>query len=403
MTNLQKIRIKMSEHRQRINELMTMENRTAEQTAELDTLTRGIQALEVELRAAEALDATEPNGDPDGLTAEEREIRNLEQRSELRNYLSAAARGVGIAEGPEAELNQALELSADQVPLEVLAPPEERADAATSAPATTDRERDPILGRIFARSAAAYLGVRFPRVGVGERAYPVLTDGTTAETKAKGAAKDATAATFEVSTLTPVRLQARYLFRIEDAAVFAGMEAALRRDLSGAMSDALDLAVLTGDGVAPNPSGFFTKLSDPTATSNAAMVGDFVAAVAGQVDGKHAMDAGEIRLLVGADTYELMARIFLVNTAISALNHIRNIGGGVRVSAHVPAVANKKQEALTVRGGGHAVAPVWPSVQLIRDPYTRSNRGEVALTAVMLYNFAIVRDSGFARQAFQLS
>ena len=35
-------------------------------------------------------------------------------------------------------------------------------------------------------------------------------------------------------------------------------------------------------------------------------------------------------------------------------------------------------------------------MELIRDPYTRASQGEVALTAIMLWNFKVLRETGWA-------
>ena len=68
---------------------------------------------------------------------------------------------------------------------------------------------------------------------------------------------------------------------------------------------------------------------------------------------------------------------------LSALDNIMARTGGVRVSAHVPAAASQKQNAVIRRGGRmDAVAPIWEGIELIVDPYTQTKAGEVVLTAV---------------------
>ena len=66
---------------------------------------------------------------------------------------------------------------------------------------------------------------------------------------------DAGAATLTAHTISPTRLQVEYIFRREDQATLMGIEEALRRDLSGTLSDQLDKQVLVG-GAAPNFGGF---------------------------------------------------------------------------------------------------------------------------------------------------
>ena len=79
--------------------------------------------------------------------------------------------------------------------------------------------------------------------------------------------------------------------------------------------------------------------------------------------------------------------------------------GGVRVSAHITAAASNKQEAVIRRGGRmDAVAPIWEGIELIVDPYTQTKAGEIVVSAVMLYNFKILRPvGGFAKVEAQHS
>ena len=65
---------------------------------------------------------------------------------------------------------------------------------------------------MFADTAAAFMGVPMPAIGIGEASYPVFEDGASAALVAKGTAKDAEAATIgersdamtDAAILTPV-------------------------------------------------------------------------------------------------------------------------------------------------------------------------------------------------------
>ena len=52
MTASQKLTIKLSSARQKLNELLAIEERSEEQNTELETLTDSVQSLEPELRAS---------------------------------------------------------------------------------------------------------------------------------------------------------------------------------------------------------------------------------------------------------------------------------------------------------------------------------------------------------------
>ena len=58
------------------------------------------------------------------------------------------------------------------------------------------------------------------------------------------------------------------------------------------------------------------------------------------IDGRYAAQAADVRLVVGAATYAHAAAEYRGNNADdSALDSLLRVSGGVRVSAHVPAVA----------------------------------------------------------------
>ena len=57
MTAAQTIQIKLSSCRQRLNELLQVEERSAEEQTEMETLTNEVSAREPELRAALAAEA----------------------------------------------------------------------------------------------------------------------------------------------------------------------------------------------------------------------------------------------------------------------------------------------------------------------------------------------------------
>ena len=409
MTESQKLELRASQIRQKLNGFSGKETTEAEQ-AEIRKLSNEYNDVEARRAAAmvaedepEKREETEPTED-----REAREIRELSGKVELRNYLQATALETKL-QGAEAELTAALKLEGPGtvVPWAAFDPGEQRTedrqDVATVAPAQHTTTQEAIVGRVFANTATAYLGIRMPSVGVGERTYPVLTAGTTAETLAKAAEVDAAAATFSVKSVEPRRLTARYLFSVEDLAIFAGMEEALRADLNGTMGDQLDLAILQGNGTSPNVAGVFdtdSGIAAPATTTAETSVTGYIDALTGMVDGVYASESSEVKLLVGPETYRHMAKQFISGTDTSALQHVRAIGGGVRVSAHTPDKTGKRQEMMGVVGSmnaGIAIAPTWPVVSMIRDPYTAAAKGQIAITVIMLYGFVIVRTDGFKR------
>ena len=72
----------------------------------------------------------------------------------------------------------------------------------------------------------------------------------------------------------------------------------------------------------------------------------------------------------------------------------------------MPAPASNVQQAVVSRtagGGPNAVAPIWQGLELIRDPYSGAAKGDVSVTAIMLWNFQVIRTDAYARAAFKVA
>ena len=103
--------------------------------------------------------------------------------------------------------------------------------------------------------------------------------------------------------------------------------------------------------------------------------------------------ASDLRMVVGAATYADMGQTYR-NASVdrSALDRMMELTGGVRVSAHVPAVASQKQNAVIMRGmSATAVAPTWEGVTVIPDEITKAKQGQIVITAVLLYATKVLR------------
>ena len=154
-----------------------------------------LNTVESEYRAALTTEAEADAGAPDvhGLTAEEREFRELTTKAELRMAFRAVMNGDPLV-GAEKELQEHRGLAGHNIPWDMIGPrpaprTEDRADAVSSAPADSHLQQHPILGRVFARSATATLGVAMPMVATGEQNYPVVTTTDSAVILVKDAAE----------------------------------------------------------------------------------------------------------------------------------------------------------------------------------------------------------------------
>ena len=295
----------------RLNELAGKETLTAEERAETETLSGELGTRQAQYRAAVQAEDAESREHRRASDGEGTEQRALIGNIRLGRYLQAAVESRAV-DGRESELNASFGLGNHGVlPWAALDPVEARADVATDGIGAMGRQtnQDAILARVFANSVTAFLRVATPSVGVGAASYPVFTGGASGAFVAEGVAQDAEAATFEARVCVPHRVTARYLWRIEDTATLAGMESALREDLSMVMTDRIDVQILAGDGTGANLSGFFDPSAGPIdapadATAAAAEFDDVTKVARDQVDGLYASSESSLRLVVGPAWYQ---------------------------------------------------------------------------------------------------
>ena len=397
MTAAQTIQIRLSECRQRLNTLLQTETRSAEEQTEMETLTNEVSVKEPELRAALAAETDPHEVVTPTADAATRERRELVDRSDMGRIMGAVIEHRAI-DGRENEMQTEFGLASNQVPLAMLGGEEHR--AVTPAPGNVAQNQAPILPYVFPQSVAAFLGVSMPTVGVGEAVFPVLTKKLDVRTPAESGEANETTGSFSSDVLSPARLQASFYFSREDRARFAGMDEALRQNLSAGLSDGLDAEVIAGgegllDGTNLPNHNVSAVTSYPLYRSQLGY---------GRVDGRYAGSIADIRTVMGAATYGHAAGQFRSNNAgdRAALEDLASATGGVRVSAHVPAVSGNKQNVIVRLGmAGDMVAPIWEGIALIPDDISGAKKGEISITAVMLHAVKILRSGGFYKQQVQ--
>ena len=393
MTKAQELQLRSSEIRERLNVLQTQETRTDEEVTEVGTLSKELTDVETRWRAAIIADQATPDKQ-DLDDTEGAEFRGLVERANAGEIFDAVLEKRSI-DGATKELQDELGLNANQIPLAML-----QTRAVTPAPANVGQNQQAIIPSVFPDSCAAFIGVDMPSVGTGEQVYPVLTTNATAHTPDESADAAETTGAFAADVLSPSRIQASFFYSREDRARFAGMDAALRMNLSDALGDKLDQVILAGDDEGLLRGTNLANHNVNAVTSYANYISNFAY---GRVDGKWASDVSEIRVVVGSATYGHAASLYRGNNADQhALARLMADTGGVKVSAHVPAVASNKQNALIRRGMRRdMVAPVWEGVTIIPDEVTKAKSGEIVITAVMLYAAKILRSGGFYKQETQ--
>ena len=400
MTPKQRLEIRASEIRARLAEIAGDDgDMTDEIRSELDSLRTEYRDVETKLTAAIV---SEDNPEPEIRESEDVETRewtDLLSRSNMGDLVGAVLEHRSV-DGAMREIQQEKGLESNQFPLEMLRDYdgwEER--AATPAPSDVGQNQQAIIPYIFPQAAAAFLGVDMPTVGVGEAVFPVLVSELTVGTPGEGASQSESMGMFSADVLSPSRIQASFFYSREDRARFAGMDAALRQNLSDGLADGLDKQIIAGaNGLLTG-----TNLSDNDASAVTTYANYISQFGYGRVDGRYASTTGQLRVVVGAGTYGHAGGVYRNNSVDrTALDRLMEITGGVRVSAHVPAVASNKQEGIVRLGMARdMVAPIWEGITLIPDEITKAAEGQIVLTAVMLHAVKILRAAGFYKQETQ--
>lgn len=393
----QRIDLERSALRAKANEAIAALNEADEPTDELRAaMTEATAALSLaDTRHGEAL-AAEAAVDGDNRatmgTREASEYDALAARASVGEVFEAATLQRRTS-GPIRELQTELGLSEHQIPLECF--------AVTPAPTNTEANQQPVVHPVFPDSIAAYLGIYMPVVSAGDAQFPVLVTKPTVAVQDADTAITETTGSFEAESLSGEALMASFRFKRAAASRFPGMEQALRQSLSDGLSNAMDkqiisgatIGLLTGTVLANNAAGGVTSFAQYISRLSYS-----------RVDGEFASSAADLRIVMGAGTYAHAGSVYRgTNSEETALDRLARAAGGIRVSSHVPAVSNSNKQNVLIRRGMRRdyVAPVWNGVSLIRDEFSKSQRAEIQLTAIMLANWKLIRSGGFWKQETQ--
>ena len=263
----------------------------------------------------------------------------------------------------------------------------------------------PIIDRLFAGSVAARMGGSMVNVGVGEMEYPVTTSSVSAGWAATetGNVPGPTAYTTTDRPLKPdhnlgitMRITRKTLKQSGE-----GLEQAVRRDMNGAISEAMDKAVFLGSGSSGEPTGILAGASGwgitSTAVDAAASYAAFRAAAVRFMTANAATGPASVNLLLRPEVFDDMDADLISGTAVSEWDRLTaKIGNTVLSPNALAAPTGDPEETtaiLTTSVGG--VAPffigTWGAIDLIRDPYSDAQSGGLRLTALTTMDVTISR------------
>ena len=436
MTSRQKIQLRMSEVRDRLNEIGNLEGDaySDEIKSEERTLQNEYKELGTRERSAIIAEGEEEQRAlgqfRDTQDGESAEIRGLMQRVSIGDYLSPAAAGTGLS-GVSAELAAALKVETAgksggvAIPWEVLIGTEQRAldfqprsehRAFTTTAANDGPElQRPILQRLFGPGILDTLGVRIDSVPVGRTEWPLITGGVApAQAEEGDAAAAAVSATFSFANLKPKRLTGMYEYTHEMAASVAALEQALRRDLADAVRSKMSDLII--NGAAPtnadpqNVQGFLATIDAPSDASAVATYADYASSHASGIDGIHAEMETEVSSVIGTDVYQHAATVYQTGSGESGSEALRRRSRSCRASSYIPAASSGQSKGNLYHlsgpnGGamrGDSVAAMWPTLEVIRDIYSKASQG-VVLTWVALWDAKVAfRSAAYQRVAFKI-
>ena len=401
-----KIARRQSEIRQHLSTLVTKTEASADELRSMETLDGEYRTNEVRYRAALITEDTERReAGADLETRSDRQWADLMASLEMRQVALFLDEGRSL-DGKTAEIVTELRSAGGfrgiPVPWAAL---ETRNTVAAGTP--NPLETRPIIDRLFPDSVAARMGAQMISIESGLTEWPVVTSAVAAGWAAteNGNVAGPTIYATTDKAMTPnntlgiqMRISRRAMKQTGDA-----LEQAIRRDMNGAMGQALDAAVFLGTGAAGQPLGVIAGAATygitSTAIAAAATWAAFRGAVSRFLQANAAGSPDAVKLLIRPEVWEKMDGTLITSTAVSEWDRLTgNIpDANIAMSANALAVPTGTPLAcsalLTTAAGG--VAPIycglWGAVDLIRDPFTDAQSGGLRITALATMDVTVAR------------
>ena len=265
------------------------------------------------------------------------------------------------------------------------------------------------LDRAFGATAAETLGITFQSVPAGTATFPFTSAGGSPAQRGRTQAAAESTYTVGVRELKPARRAVHGIYSIEDEARLPGMADAIARDMGAAMVDSVDLAILNGDSganeTAANIVGLKTAgISETTITQAKKVKGDEVLMdFLGFVDGLYAGSMADLRIVASVGSnINWSARIHAATVSNQTIASFLRENGLSWITRHgIDTQTNNGDFGAYIglaRGiEGAATAAVWEAAQLIRDPFSGADKGEVQLSLNFLWQLGFSRTANFKR------
>lgn len=404
-----KIQRRQSEIREALAALVGKENPTEEETRSMEALDAEYRTNETRYRAALVAEDTERRDAGKELeTREGSEWADLIGKFEVRQVALALDEGRALSgETAEvvAEMREKGGYRGIPVPYEAL---EIRVGETVSTGVMDPTRTMPIIDRIFAPSVAGRMGGQFINVPSGITEYPVTTSAVSAAWAATESGDVGAASAYATTDkpLSPDHTLGVQMKLTRKALKQSGaaLEAAVRRDMTGAIMQEFDHAIFQGSNVDGEPNGVITGtgaygISETNAGGNI----DWSWIRAGIVrlmTASAASSESQVRFLCHPSSYDkLDDLVFDAGSGITQWDKLLKVFGPQNVVVSANAVAAPSggtldgEVLLNVSTGG--VAPffvaTWGAIDMIRDPYSDATSGGLRITGLTTMDVTVAR------------
>lgn len=406
-----KITRRQSEIRQALSGLVGKDKPTEDELRNIEAMDTEYRSNEVRYRAALIAEDTERRAAGADLeTRSDRQFADLVAGFELRQVALHLDEGRALT-GRTAEVVQELRNAGGYrgtpVPLMAL---EQRAGETIASGTPDPMQTRPIIDRLFPQSVASRMGAQMIQIGSGATEWPVTTSAVSAGW-ADGETANVAGPTAYATTdkaLKPehnlgihMRITRKTLLQSGDA-----VEAAIRRDMAGAMQAELDKAIFLGTGANGQPLGVVTGAATYGITATAVAAGAtwavFRAAIVRFMAANAASGPNGCKVLVRPEVWAAMDQLQAADGApMWEWDRLIGAVGADNITMTSTALAApagsplSTSALLSTNAGG--VAPIfvgmWGAVDLIRDPFSDAQSGGLRLTAMTTADVTVARGS----------
>ena len=403
-----KIARRQSEIRQSLAGLVGKNDATEDELRSMENLDTEYRSNEVRYRASLITEDTERReAGADLETRTGREWAEMMGKFELRQVALALDEGRQL-DGATAEIVQELRNAGGYrgVPIPWAAL-EQRAGETIASGTPDPVSTRPIIDRLFPESVASRMGAQMISVDSGAIEWPVATAGATVGWQATetGAVGAASAYATTDKALKPDHTLGVQMKITRKALKQSGtaLEQAIRRDMAGAMSAAMDKAVFLGTGADGQPLGVIAGAATYgiTATDVDALASwsAFRAEVTAFMVANAASGPGSVRALIRPELWDYLEDILITGTATTEwdrmIRHIpaANIAMSSNALAAPAGTPLSCVSLLTTATGGQAPIYVgaFGAVDLIRDPFSDASSGGLRVTALATLDVTVAR------------